>query len=140
MQTLRIYLTLLVTAMLTVSASGQDWPADLNPVAFEKPPSHAPVVLVKDGKPLGSIVMTDGAPGGAATQLQFFIEKATGAKLPIVKGKIEPPAIVLGDNAMAAKLGLVGKHMPAEGFAIRTAPGLVFIVGHNAGRNANGTG
>ena len=57
----------------------------------------------------------------AAQELQGFIAKATGATLPIVRGKFSPPAIVLGESEMASKLALDGKAMPIEGFAIKTA-------------------
>ena len=113
------------------------WKAkDLNPVTFKAAPRHAPVVLVKDGKAVASIVvMRNGAGAGL---VQSFIKQATGAELPIVRGKIEGAAIVLGDCPEAEALGLRGDKLPIEGFAIKTAPGRVHIVGHNAGRYGNG--
>jgi len=111
------------------------WKAkDLNPVTFHKAPNHEPVVLVKDGKALGKIVIM--APKRtekryeAVQRLQQIIKQATGAELEIVRGKIDAPAIVIGDCQLAARHGLVGKDLPIEGFAIKTAPGYVFIVGN----------
>ncbi|MCH7727317.1 MAG: DUF4838 domain-containing protein [Planctomycetes bacterium] len=113
------------------------WKApDLNPVRFNDRPKHQPVVLVENGQGKASIVvMRNGAGAG---NLQQFIEAATGAKLPIIKGKIDGPAIVLGDCEEAASVGLRSDKMPPEAFAIKTSQGRVFIVGNNAGRNAHG--
>jgi len=117
---------------LGLSSSRAD---DLNPVTFKKAPSHAPVVFVKDGKPLGKICLVAEKPdrtlGLAVKELRECIKLATGAELPVVRGKIETPAIVIGDCDAAAKLGLVGSKMPVEGFAIKTAADCVFIVGHD---------
>ena len=93
-------------------------------------------MLVKDGRAIGSIAVMGNA-GGAAT-LQQFIAKSTGVTLPITRDTITAPAIVLGDCDDARALGLDSSKMPPEGFAIRTAPGRVFIVGNNQGRRANG--
>jgi hypothetical protein len=125
-----------VSAIFTALATATPWEAkDLNPVTSKTAPNHPPVVLVADGKALGSIVAMNNA---GAADLQSFIEKATGAKLPIVRDKIVKPAIVLGDCPEAEALGLVSSKMPIEGFAIKTAPGAVFIVGNNYGKNADG--
>ena len=113
------------------------WEAkDLNPVTIKEAPKHEPVVLVAEGQGKASIVVMNKAAG--ARDLQSFIEKATGAKLPIVNDKLVKPAIVLGDCPEAAALGLESSKMPVEGFAIRTAPDVVFIVGRPHDRNANG--
>lgn len=108
---------------------------DLNPVIIKKPLDHPPIVLVEDGKPKGSIVLPATASGTlsqAAQTLQGFIARATGATLPIVRGgKFTPPALVLGDSALAAEHGLAGKALPIEGFAIKTVPGHILIVGRD---------
>ena len=124
----------------TVVIGAPAWQAkDLNPVTLKTAPKHAPLVLVKDGKPMASIVVMKNA--AAAQSLQNYIAAATGAKLPIVQGKqgkIDGRAIVLGDCRQAAALGLIGDKMPPEGFAIKTTKDRVFIVGNNAGRGAHG--
>jgi len=126
-----------LAAFPSAAAAQPPWQAkDLNPVTLKPAPKHAPVTLVRGGKPAASIVLMENAPN--ARDLQRFITAATGAELPIVKGAIEGPAIVLGDCPKAAALGLVGERMPPEAFAIKTAPDRVFIVGNNAGRSANG--
>jgi hypothetical protein len=118
-------------------AAGCAAPSDLNPVTFHAPPKHAPVTLVAGGQAKASIaVMTPKAQVSrtlreAVGDLQHFIRQATGAELPIVYGRVETPAIVLGDCDLARTHGLAGKGMPVEGFAIKTAPGAVLIVGHD---------
>ena len=76
-----------LAAIFIGSAAAAPWNAkDLNPVSVKTTPNHAPIVLVSDGKALGSIIVMNKAAG--AVELQSFIEKATGAKLPIVHDKI----------------------------------------------------
>jgi len=116
---------------------------DLNPVTFRKAPVHQPVVLVQDGQPKVTIVLTREAPkrsrnlNQAIIWLRQFIARATGAKLPIVQPKadvmpkVAGPAIVIGDCEEAAANGLMGKDMPIEGFSIKTARDRVFIVGND---------
>jgi len=120
----------------TMAGGSDEWPADLLPVTFHEAPDHEPVVLVRDGEPMATIVRGQNAP--AANLLQQVIEIATGAKLPIANAPDEGAAIILGDHPEAAALGLKGEDLPVEGFVIRTAPNRVFIVGNVAGRNANG--
>lgn len=124
-----------LSASCTTTAAEAAWPADLLPVKFRAVPVHAPVALVEGGKSTASIAAMGNAAG--AVELQRFIRAATGVELPIVK-TVTPPAIVLGDCPEAAAQGLVGKDMPPEGFSIKTADQLVFIVGNKVG-TANGT-
>jgi hypothetical protein len=123
----------LACAALVLEATAQA--DDLNPVTFKQAPSHPPVVLVKDGQPRANICVMPTrlsyALNLAVQELQECIEQTTGAKLPVVKGRVEAPAIVIGDCDEAAREGLVGPKMPIEGFAIKTAADHVFIVGHD---------
>jgi hypothetical protein len=125
---------------VTQAACGQDAPAwqakDLNPVTFQPAPRHEPVTLVKDGQPAASIVACERTD--AAQMLQRFIRAATGATLPITTSATADVAIVLGDCPAAAAAGLESAKLPPEGLAIKTAPGRVFIVGRNDGKDANG--
>ena len=126
---------LLAFAVALAAVSAARAADDLNPVIIKKPLDHPPIVLVEDGKPKGSIVLPATASGTlsqAAQTLQGFIARATGATLPIVRGgKFTPPALVLGDSALAAEHGLAGKALPIEGFAIKTVPGHILIVGRD---------
>lgn len=107
---------------------------DLNPVTFKAKPDHPGITLVENSQAKGSICVM-GPLSGAVNVLQKFIEEATGAKLPIVMNKITPPAIVIGDGELAKKHGLVGKDMPIEGFAIKTIPDHILIVGNEEPRS-----
>ena len=127
----------LLAVITSVPLVAAPWEAkDLNPVTLKTAPSHAPVAIVAEGKAKASIVVMNKAAG--APDLQSFIQKATGAKLPIVQDQLVKPAIVLGDCPEAAALGLDSSKMPVEGFAIRTAPDAVFIVGNRHSRHADG--
>lgn len=127
-------LCLLAMANAVVAAP---WEAkDLNPVTVKVAPKHAPVSIVSAGRPVASIVVMNNAAG--ASDLQGFIKSATGAELPIVRGKITKPAIVLGDCPEAAALGIDSSKMPTEGFAIRSTKDAVFIVGNRFSSSADG--
>ncbi|MEX2607919.1 MAG: DUF4838 domain-containing protein [Kiritimatiellia bacterium] len=122
------------TDPLAVRAEAEVIGNDLNPVTFHAAPEHDPVVLVKDGVPLGYIcVMTElnGPLKTVVDELQETVRKTTGAELPVIIGTIKKPGIVIGDCPEAEKSGLTGGAMPIEGFGIKTAEGLVFIVGND---------
>jgi hypothetical protein len=111
---------------------------DLSPVTFKTAPTHDPVRLVEQGRaPAKIIVMTPKEKVSeelsfAIKDLQTFVKLATGAELAIqYGGAADGPSIVLGDCDAAAKEGLKGASLPPEGFAIKTAPQTVFIVGRD---------
>lgn len=109
---------------------------DLNPVKVNTAPQHPPIAVVEKGKAVTSICVMDVPASGefvlALKELESCITEATGAKLAIVRGKIaDGPAIVIGACPEATAIGLDGKSMPVEGFAIKTAKDRVFIVGHD---------
>ena len=119
------------------TAATVPWQAkDLNPVTLKAAPQHASVVLVENGAARATLCVM-AVPQSrefqcALAELQLCIEQATGAALPISKGKVvDGPAIVIGACPEAAALGLDGAKMPIEGFAIKTAANRVFIVGHD---------
>ncbi len=127
--------TLIVSSAQSMATAAPADAADLNPVTVKATTKHAPVSIVKAGKPVASIVVMGNAAG--ASDLQSFIKQATGAELPIVK-EIVAPAIVLGDCPQAAALGLESSKLPVEGFAIRSTADAVHIVGKLSGRGADG--
>lgn len=126
----------LALAALAAGCWAASPPSDLNPVTAKTAPSHAPIPLIENGQPKATIcVMT--MPGGrerdvALAELQACLREATGAELPVSSGKlVDGPAIVIGACPEAAA-GLDGTKLPIEGFAIKTAPNRVFIVGHDS--------
>lgn len=128
-------------ALAVISLAGASFaatvPGDLNPVSFPPPPAHAPIPLVENSQPRATICVM-AVPGGresdaALAELKTCLREATGVELPVSTGKlVEGPAIVIGACPEAAAAGLDGARMPVEGFAIKTAPNRVFIVGHDS--------
>ncbi len=121
--------------LLLASCQGQA-AEDLNPVTLHPAPTHEPVPLVKEGKAVGRVRVMTPEPSrmlrAAVRDLGLHIEYATGAKLPVDKtGEAEGPAILIGACDAAAEIGLDAAKLPVEGFAIKTAPGAIHIVGHD---------
>ena len=91
--------------------------------------------LVKNGKSNAAIVIADDAVFSAryaADELASYIEKATGAKLPVLKeskSKQFKSAIYVGNTAAARKIGLTPDKFPQESFTIQEKNGSVYIVG-----------
>lgn len=128
---IRIATAILTTVLFTVlSSHARD---DLNPVTFHKAPKHKRVILVEHGKARGEIVVSQKGRllSQAIRDLQMLIEATTGAQLPVVEQRTGIPAIVVGHNPEAAKLGLTAEALPIEGFAIKTAQNTVYIMGHD---------
>jgi hypothetical protein len=126
----------LMTATADLAAAEPDPRAkDLPPVTWKAAPRHAPIPLVEAGTARATICVMGPRSATlhqAVANLQAFIKQATGAELKIIQNKIVAPAIAIGDCDAAKALGLQGKSLPVEGFAIKTAPEGVFIVGHDA--------
>jgi hypothetical protein len=66
----------------------------------------------------------------AASELQSYVSRVSGAQLPIVN---EPrvPMVCLGDNAASRSEGLSIEDIPVEGFRIVTKAGNIFILGYD---------
>ncbi len=133
---------LTVVAVLSITASCQHHAglekesvrSDLNPVTFLEVPQHKPVVIVDNEKPIGNICVMKKPEGSlkmVVDELSETIFLTTGANIPVIEGKIQKPAIVIGDCPEAARNGLVGKNMPVEGFEIKTSEEMIFIVGND---------
>ncbi len=113
----------------------------------------APLTIVENGQPRAAIVVAANEPKAdqAAAEIQKYIEKMSGAKLPIVKeGETVagPVSILIGHTAAAAKLGvkIPAGFNPAiqagafeeEGFVIKTH-GQNLVIGGNADGPYQGT-
>jgi hypothetical protein len=95
--------------------------------------------LVKDGRPQTAIVIPDNpvpVVAYAARELQYHIEEATGARLPIVKENEKPGGcqgyIYLGSCRAAAKAAIDTAKMAAAGFVIKTVGGDLFLAGSDS--------
>ena len=90
-----------------------------------------PVELVHDQGSVFVIYHDEAAPSSvamAASELQAYVNKVSGAKLAIVH-ESRPPMICLGDNATSRAAGLSVEDIPVEGFRIVTKAGNIFILG-----------
>ena len=99
----------------------------------------AAVTVVADGKAQAMIVIPDKplpVEQYAAQELAYHVQKATGVALTVAKEGEAPanPAarVYLGGTTAAAKSGLAGDKLAPEEFVLRTAPGALFIVGHDS--------
>ena len=109
---------------------------DLSPVRQLPAASHAPLVLVKDGRPQAVIQLNVDRPGGQLAilvrELVTVIEHMTGATLPVLTGQPVPPnvvAVVIGDCIESRQAGIDPTRLPIEGFEIKTVANRIFLVG-----------
>jgi len=94
------------------------------------------LVLVKNGQPKARIVIDADAASTArlaASELQLYIEKATGAKLAIVSGPIADGMIeiVVGPGKNAEKLGVTTEGLARDAFRIKTVGSRVVVLGRD---------
>ena len=106
--------------------------------------ARADVAIVKDHQPGAVIVLADRpteVARYAANELVYHVQRATGARLPIVResarqGEAATAAgsscIYIGDTAAARAAGIVAAQLAPETFVLRTAPNALFIVGGDA--------
>jgi len=96
-----------------------------------------PVPLVENGQSRYVIYTDAAAPKSvqaAAADLQAYIEKASGAKLPLVSQPREP-MIALGNTPSVVQAGLNADGMPLEGFRIAVKGQNLFIAGPDSADN-----
>lgn len=84
--------------------------------------NKTPLFLVKDGKPLFTIVVPAKANDIAviaAQELRHHFFLATGKKVPIVNDKpVKTPAIHVGDTALARRYGVAPAMLPKEHYVM----------------------
>ncbi len=101
--------------------------------------------IVKDGRPTAVIVLAETAENPkvieyAANELQYHIEKATGATLPMAKeselAAIErryAGSIYLGSCQAARNSGVDASKLPKNSFVIKTSASSLFLAGKDGG-------
>jgi hypothetical protein len=96
------------------------------------------VTLVQDGKPNGVIVTSADAPDSvrlAASELQHYIEKVSGARLPIQNEPLaahEPGVnVFIGESAFTRALGLRLDGLPGDGFRLEARDHWLAILGRD---------
>src|SRR5580658_9321441 len=93
------------------------------------------VELVRDAKPVAIIVVPKQplkVESYAARELQYHVQCATGAQLPIVAEGEETgtqPRVFLGRCAAAAGIGLDPSSLPGNSYIVKSNGGDLFIVG-----------
>jgi len=108
---------------------------DLTPVKALATPQHAPVVLVADGQPKAKVYVAVEKPERALAillkELVEVVKLSTGAELEVVQEMpaADVPTIVIGDCPASRAAGIDASSIPIEGFAVKTAPNRVYLVG-----------
>ncbi len=102
-------------------------------IAAVVPASAAPTALIQNGTSDYVIFHESTAPqsvADAAVELQTYLQRSGGAKLPIVH---QPAAkmIGLGDSEVARDAGVFADKMPWEGFRILSKDTRLFLVGRD---------
>ncbi|MFA7158054.1 MAG: DUF4838 domain-containing protein [Kiritimatiellia bacterium] len=92
--------------------------------------------IVRDGKPLADIVITPAPPRAvklAAMELQEYICKISGAKLPVATapGKDFPVHIYVGQSAFTDKLDIRGDGLKYGAFRIVSGPNYLVLLGRD---------
>jgi hypothetical protein len=102
--------------------------------------SSAAVPIVRDGVAAATIVIPENPTAAvryAAEELVYHVEKATGAKLPIVCDCDATPAVAvhLGDTHAAREAGIKAGELALENFVLRTIPkaNALIIAGRDTG-------
>ncbi len=87
------------------------------------PTAAAEMVIVESGQPRATIVVPNSAPGPAkkkiqtaAAELQAYVEKISGGKLPIVDDEQDPAGalILVGRSRISEAMGLAIPAGPAQ--------------------------
>ncbi len=104
-------------------------------------PSRAVAIsLVEAGRPT-SVIVTADAPSAsqrkAAEELQYHVQRMSGATLPIVREQDAAPGasavILVGQSRRLAALGIDTSAFPPETLLVRTAPGVLILAGEDGG-------
>jgi hypothetical protein len=94
------------------------------------------MTLVDDGRPNAVIITAENpsrAINLAARELQYHIEKITGAVLPIKPDNrpVTGNRLLVGENAETRKLGLTGKSFASQEYLIQFQPGTIVLMGRD---------
>jgi len=115
------------------------WVGFLSVVCVAAPGWAAPLVLVKDGKPVSRIVIPSQAIESqrrAAEELQYHIEKMSGARLEVASADQAPrdareALILVGQSPLVAELGVETGKLDYETVVIRTVGNRLILAGED---------
>jgi len=104
--------------------------------------ARAELKIVQDGKSKYQVIIGKKAQPitkAAAKDLILYIQKSTGAKLPLSRsGETDGKAsIIVGDCAASREAGIDASKLPPEGFIIKTIGKNLYIVGRDTKGSAN---
>ncbi|MCM8803791.1 MAG: DUF4838 domain-containing protein [Candidatus Omnitrophica bacterium] len=127
-------------------ASGQEWMKVEYPVEEGK----GTVCIVREGKPVARIVLSSNPTKSAqiaAEELNYYIEKITGTKLPVVTDVSRPikgDKILIGESQLTKILGLENKSFEPQQYIIKTYGNILVLMGYDEEEygliDYNGTG
>lgn len=94
------------------------------------------MTLVREGKPVATIVVADNptcAANLAALELQYHIEKITGAVLPIKTDcqEVSGNRILVGESAATRKIGLREQDFQPQEYFIHIMPTTIVLIGRD---------
>ncbi len=100
-------------------------------------PTHGDTFLVKDGQTQAEIVMPETPPRMtklAANELQTYIEKISGAKLPIVTQPTKGTAVqvYVGRSDHTDRLNVKDEGLPYDAFRMVSGPNWLVLLGHDS--------
>ena len=99
-------------------------------------PKSDSLVLVQDERPNATIVLAAkprAAAQLAAFELQHYIQKISGAKLPIVRepARVEGNRILVGSSKATEELGCRNKNFAEQEYVIKTFPKTLLLMGYD---------
>jgi hypothetical protein len=103
----------------------------------ERKPDRAIVTLARDGKATATIVVAENPTPSArlaALELQYHVERITGAVLPILTDAAPDIAgthLLVGESAHTRKLGLKGDDFPSQEYLIAFRPDTLILIGRD---------
>lgn len=115
------------------------------PADTYQPPASNGLLLVKDGKPLATIVVagrTNAHIDKAASELQSHLKLITGAVVPIVtvNEKWSEPVILVGKSGATDKYGVQTDDLVDDSFRVQSGPGFVALAGGEEGLEISTSG
>lgn len=92
------------------------------------------LTLAREGKPTATIVIAQDATRAAqlaAYELQYHVQKITGAELPIVRDDVlvSGARVLVGESRATQTLGLPGKEFGLQEYLIRFLPDALVLMG-----------
>ena len=98
--------------------------------------ANKPLVLVKDGRPVATLVLADKprqATQLAVAEFQRLMEKMTGCRLPVATNAagVVGTRVLIGESEATRALGYTNASFLAEEYCIKTGPDYLLIMGRD---------